>query len=84
MSLDVMRNPSFVVSELRWYKPAETTPFALCGRIGPVLAHVDPAKYGSAVREVWFGDNGWEHNDGEPFEEADILAFAIASAPGVE
>lgn len=73
-----MRNPSVTTTVLRWYKPTETTPFALCGHIGPVLVQVDPEKYGGRVREVWFGDDGWEQMDGTPFDEVDILAFAIA------
>ncbi len=73
-----MRNPSVTTTVLRWYKPTETTPFALCGHIGPVLVQVDPEKYGGRVREVWFGDDGWEHLDGMPHDEADIIAFAIA------
>jgi hypothetical protein len=45
---------------------------------------VDPAKYGCTVREAWFGDDGWQHLEGEPFEESDVLAFAIASPTCIE
>ena len=82
MAIDVMRNPTYSVTLMRWYKPSETTPFALCGHIGPVLAQVDPEKYGGSVRELWFGDEGWQHNDGQAFDEADVLAFTIPRAPG--
>lgn len=78
MSTDTMRNPSVTTTVLRWYKPTETTPFALCGHIGPVLVQVNPEKFGCRVREVWFGDDGWAEMDGAPFDDADILAFAIA------
>lgn len=77
MAVDVMSIPSTVVTELVWYSPKETTPFAVCGVIGPVLATVPFSKYGAMVREVWFGDNGWAHLDGEPIDEDDILSFAI-------
>ena len=81
MSVDVMMNPPFVETPLRWYSPADTTPFALCGHLGPVLAAVPFEKFGSTVKEIWFGDNGWEDNEGAPFDESDVLAFAIPRPP---
>jgi len=82
MSVDVVRNPApFAETVLRWYSPQETTPFALCGHIGPVLAQMDPGRHGSGVREVWFGDDGWEMTDGQALDVGDIRAFAIAYPP---
>lgn len=77
MAVDVVSNPIGVPTELRWYSPKETTPFAVGGYIGPVLATVPFSKYGAMVREVWFGDDGWAHLDGQPIDENDILSFAI-------
>lgn len=83
MSVGVMRDPPFVATQLRWYSPAHTTPFALAGYIGPLLAQVDPDKYGGQWVDVWFGDNGWETPEGASFDEDDILAFAMPEVPSV-
>lgn len=81
MGVDVMRNPPMVTTALTWYRPSETTPFAVCGHIGPLLAVLDADKYGPGPREVWFMDGGWEDSEGGEIEQADILAFAIPEAP---
>ncbi len=81
MSVDVMSAPSYSETVLRWYKPTETTPFALCGHLGRVLVQVDPSKHGSAVCEMWFGDNGWEDMSGQALGPGDVIAFAIAHPP---
>lgn len=85
MAVDVMKTPPFVETPLRWYSPKQTTPFALCGHLGPVLVLVPTSKFGATPFEtVWFGDNGWETEEGDPFDEADILAFAIPRPPYAE
>ena len=84
MAIDVMSEPTYSVTLLRWYKPSETTPFALCGHIGPVLAQVNQEKYGGWPRELWFGDDGWQQIDGQGVDEDDVIAFAIPRAPTAE
>jgi len=63
--------------EVYSFEPGRVTLNA-SGRRGHGLATIDPAKYGGRVREVWFGDDGWQHLEGEAMDEADIIAFAIA------
>jgi hypothetical protein len=80
MSVDVMRNPPFAAVELRWYKHG-TTPFALCGHIGPVLLLVPWAKYGHPWVEGWFGDDGFQLADGSPIGDDEVLAWALPAPP---
>lgn len=84
MSNDVMRNPPTVATQLVWYRPNDTTPFAVSGHLGTVLAMLNEDKFGPGPQEVWFLDNGWEDSDGASIHEADILAFAIPQAPDMK
>lgn len=84
MSTDVMRNPPTVTTTLTWYRPSDTTPFAVSGHLGIVMAVLNEDKYGPGVQEVWFLDSGWEDSEGGTIHEADILAFAVPQAPDLK
>lgn len=81
MACDVMRNPRAVQTVLTWYLPEDTTPFAVAGHEGTVLAMLDEDKYGPGPQEVWFLNGSWEDSEGTEIDGADILAFAIPAAP---
>lgn len=85
MAVDVMRNPSSVDVVVTWYRPSETTPFAVNGHIGPVLAMLTESVYGPWAQEIWFGDNGYETSEGEPIADEHIHWWALMpAAPQVE
>jgi hypothetical protein len=77
MSLDVLRNPTAVPFAGTWYRATETTPFAISGQCGPVLAVLTEDVYGPGPREVWFGDNGWEDSEGRSIDDAHVHWFAL-------
>lgn len=79
-----MRNPPAVQTTVTWYRPTDTTPFAVCGHLGPVMALLNEDKYGPGVQEVWFLDSGWEDSEGGDVDVDDILAFAVPEAPDLD
>lgn len=84
MSTDVMRNPPSVQTTLTWYRPSDTTPFAVSGIEGTVLAVLREGKYGAGVQEIWFLGGQWEDSEGGAIDEDDILAFAVPEVPDLE
>lgn len=84
MSTDVMRNPPTVSTTLVWYRRADTTPFAVAGYEGPLLAVLNADRYGPGTHQVWFIGGEWQDDDGMAFDEADVLAFAIPGVPDLK
>jgi hypothetical protein len=84
MSCDVMRNPPTVATTLTWYRPSDTTPFAVSGHEGTVLAMLNEDKFGPGPQEVWFIGGEWQDSEGGAIHLADILAFAIPTAPDLK
>jgi hypothetical protein len=80
MALDVMRNPPSVEVMVTWYRASQTTPFAVCGHIGPVLAMLEEKVYGPWAQEIWFGDNGFETSEGDPIDSDEIHWWALLPA----
>jgi len=76
-----MRNPPTVTTTLTWYHPADTTPFAVSGHEGTVLAVLNEDTYGPGVQEVWFVNGEWQDSDGAEIVVGDILGFAIPATP---
>ena len=81
MSTDVMRNPPTVQTTLTWYRPGDTTPFAVAGHEGTVLAMLNADRYGPGVQEIWFLGGQFEDSEGGRIDDTDILAWSIPVAP---
>ena len=79
-----MRNPRTVQTVLTWHLPTETTPFAVAGHEGPVLAVLDEDKYGPGVQQVWFLGGRWEDSECSEIADADVIAFAVPDQPDVK
>lgn len=84
MSTDTLRNPPTVTTTLTWYRPTDTTPFAVAGHEGPLLAVLNADRCGPGAHEVWFIGGAWEDSDGMAFDDADVLAFAIPGVPDLK